>query len=341
MSYQDWLNYIIRRASTGADVVDPATGRRFPHTQPGVQGATRLKGAPVQPDPWAELVEQTGAIYDAGKQQAANAGRGTFDYLTKPQPVVNRDTGYVLRITDPKNPNWGKKREGALGEFTPGQRVAQAGAATAVVAPTAALVNREMDRRENQAMIDAALRRADGSISGEEYGGRYDQALRDGTISGEGYGDRYNRAMADGSITGETYGVGAMPRNVMPPRRPAEFTAARPAPMPPSRELQAQARAAQPSEGILSKIFSGQDYQSANALSSDPRTRGYSAPVVQDKRINWGDSDSAADFFRADKAMMAQRKGEEGFKSGGAANAKPDSVHKALEIIHHLLTRGH
>jgi len=32
---------------------------------------------------------------------------------------------------------------------------------------------------------------------------------------------------------------------------------------------------------------------------------------------------------------------EQGMKRGGAANAKPDSVHKALEIIHHLLTRSH
>jgi hypothetical protein len=31
---------------------------------------------------------------------------------------------------------------------------------------------------------------------------------------------------------------------------------------------------------------------------------------------------------------------EQGMKRGGAAG-KPDSVHKALEIIHHLLTRSH
>jgi len=333
MSYQDWLNYIIRRASTGADVVDPATGRRFPHTQPGVQGATRLKGAPVQPDPWAELVEQTGAIYDAGKQQAANAGRGTLDYLTKPQPVVNRDTGYVLRITDPKNPNWGKKREGALGEFTPGQRVAQAGVVGGVGVPIIMGANSEANRRENQLMVEAALKRADGSISGEEYGGRYDQALRDGTISGEGYGDRYNRAMADGSITGETYGTRAIQdmgaRAGLPPRRPVEFTA----PMPPSRELQAQARAAQPSEGMFSKIFN-------NPVST--------RELYQRSQDN---PEDAGAYMRAERQYAATHKdapnfdltklNEQGMKRGGAANGQPDSVHKALEIIHHLLTRGH
>ena len=100
------------------------------------------------------------------------------------------------------------------------------------------------------------------------------------------------------------------------------------APMPPSRELQAQARAEQPSPSILSRIFSGQDYQSKGGQ------------LRQDGRINWGDSDSAADFFRASKALQ-ETPDASGMKRGGAANAKPDSLHKALEIIHHLLTRGH
>ncbi|CAB5219890.1 hypothetical protein UFOVP231_8 [uncultured Caudovirales phage] len=110
------------------------------------------------------------------------------------------------------------------------------------------------------------------------------------------------------------------------------------------------------SPGFLSKIFSGKDYQSANALSSDPRTSGYSAPVVQDGRVNWGSSDSAADFFRADKAlsqMKAQqavdaasgvddnrkRGGSVTGKSQGQSDKPPDPIHKALEIIHHLLSR--
>ena len=93
----------------------------------------------------------------------------------------------------------------------------------------------------------------------------------------------------------------------MPPTRPAEL----------ARE--------QPS--ILSKIFSGQDYQSKGGQ------------LRQDGRINWGDPESAADFFRADKARMETPEAS-GMKRGGAAG-KPDSMHKALEIIHHLLTRSH
>lgn len=61
---------------------------------------------------------------------------------------------------------------------------------------------------------------------------------------------------------------------------------------------------------------------------------------------------SAADFFRADRAMQeAIKKGQdvgyygqaEGKKAGGSVGEKPQkdaAIHKALEIIHHLLTRG-
>jgi hypothetical protein len=78
------------------------------------------------------------------------------------------------------------------------------------------------------------------------------------------------------------------------------------------------------SPGILSRIFSGKDYQSN------------SRPVTEDGTVNWGNPDSAADFFRADKARMAM----EGRASGGSVNGKPDkdaALHKALEIIHHMI----
>jgi hypothetical protein len=102
-----------------------------------------------------------------------------------------------------------------------------------------------------------------------------------------------------------------------------------------------------PQQSLLGRIFSGQDYQSSNALASDPRLAGYNAKVVQDGKVNWGDRDNAADFFRADKAMMAQREAAkkaeegEGKAKGGSVNGKDAALHKALEIIHHLLTRGH
>jgi hypothetical protein len=104
---------------------------------------------------------------------------------------------------------------------------------------------------------------------------------------------------------------------------PAVAAAKREIPLPPTRPSDLPRE----EPGILSRIFSGKDYQS-NSRPVDEPTDG--APV------NWGNPDSAADFFRADKARMAM----EGRASGGSVNGKPDkdaALHKALEIIHHMI----
>jgi hypothetical protein len=53
-------------------------------------------------------------------------------------------------------------------------------------------------------------------------------------------------------------------------------------------------------------------------------------------------SGEARDFFRADQAMQAMNRAQggsaEGKKSGGSVNGKDAAVHKALEIIHHMIT---
>ena len=92
------------------------------------------------------------------------------------------------------------------------------------------------------------------------------------------------------------------------------------------------------SPGFLSRLFSGPSYQSTGDK------------VVGDAgKVNWGSSDSAADFVRADRASMAQQQApssgdnDDGKKRGGAVDGKKgkdEAIHKALEIIHHLL-RGH
>jgi hypothetical protein len=94
----------------------------------------------------------------------------------------------------------------------------------------------------------------------------------------------------------------------MPTRRPEEFRA--------------------PSGGLAS-LFSGPAYQSKGG------------ELRKDGKINWGDSDSAADFFRADRARM-ETPDAPGMATGGAANGKPDkneAIHRALDIISHLV--GH
>jgi hypothetical protein len=79
--------------------------------------------------------------------------------------------------------------------------------------------------------------------------------------------------------------------------------------------------------GILSRIFSGKDYQSQGG------------ELRQDGKINWGNPESSADFFRADKARR-ETPDAVGLARGGAANASPTKealLHKSLEIIHHMI----
>jgi hypothetical protein len=67
------------------------------------------------------------------------------------------------------------------------------------------------------------------------------------------------------------------------------------------------------------------------------------APSPQSLWDKYNETGDAGDFVRADRAMMAARKAEEGEgkAKGGAVAGKDAALHKALEIIHHLLTRGH
>lgn len=89
--------------------------------------------------------------------------------------------------------------------------------------------------------------------------------------------------------------------------------------------------------GILSSIFSGKDYQSKGG------------ELRQNGKINWGDPESAADFFRASRANLATPRAaginpdDSNMNRGGVANNKPNkdaTLHKALEIIHHMMVHG-
>ena len=67
------------------------------------------------------------------------------------------------------------------------------------------------------------------------------------------------------------------------------------------------------------------------------------APSPQSLWEKYNETGNAADFVRADRAMMEAKKAQEetGKAKGGSVNGKDAALHKALEIIHHLLTRGH
>lgn len=86
-------------------------------------------------------------------------------------------------------------------------------------------------------------------------------------------------------------------------------------------------------DSILRRIFSGQDYQSNNR------------PVVENGRPNWGDPDSAADFFRADRAarelgILPPVERASGGQVGQNKAHKDAALVKALEIIERLMSNG-
>jgi hypothetical protein len=107
--------------------------------------------------------------------------------------------------------------------------------------------------------------------------------------------------------------------------------------------------AAAAEQSFIDRLFGGQDFQSNNqAVVSRPQGP-MSDGSPQRTMLNFGDSENAADFFRADKAMQELRRNNEdfvGMASGGAANGsssksagsgKEAAIYKALEIIHHMM----
>ena len=155
---------------------------------------------------------------------------------------------------------------------------------------------------------------------------------------------------------GMSGGVGAMPfsddvRSETPDRAMTggytdDGQAAYAAAFNPAVRRAVQAAAAPVAERAGRGLF-GEDYQSTSQRVVE-RPQGPSRDGAPQRAVlNWGDEGSAADFFRADKAMREMReKGEqfEGRASGGkvgssGAGGKDAAIHKALEIIHHLLTR--
>jgi hypothetical protein len=100
------------------------------------------------------------------------------------------------------------------------------------------------------------------------------------------------------------------------------------APMPPTRP----AELAREQPGILSKIF-GQPATTRQLFEQSQADPSDSGAWMRAER-------QYARTHKDDPNFDVTKFNEQGMKRGGAAG-KPDSVHKALEIIHHLLTRSH
>lgn len=283
----------------------------------------------------------------AMSEQVANAPSAAGRYLTQPKPIVNPETGYQVRNI-PGYPQY--RADLPFGTpstaFTSGQRLAQAGVGSAALGAGAGAIG----GMRGQESANAAPGSADylsqfNQSAPNTFTPEQQEMLRQVAINSirerpEFSGLEQSAGAGRGTMPSE--GLNDRAKYYAQQEETQQRAPARPAPMPPSKELQAQARAEQPSDSILSRIFSGKDYQSNNELVNKP-TDG--APV------NWGNSDSAADFFRASKAlqqarpeMFQQGLDDSGHARGGTvgqqgkgASGNNAALHKALEIIHHML----
>jgi len=108
-------------------------------------------------------------------------------------------------------------------------------------------------------------------------------------------------------------------------------------------------------EAAASRAAASQSAASSSASPSGERgllSRLFNNPVSTRELYQrfLDNPEDAGAYMRAERQYAATHRdapsfdltklNEQGMKRGGSANAKPDSVHKALEIIHHLLTRG-
>jgi hypothetical protein len=109
-------------------------------------------------------------------------------------------------------------------------------------------------------------------------------------------------------------------------------------------------------EAAASRAAASQSTESNSASPSGERgllSRLFNNPVSTRElyQRSQDNPEDAGAYMRAERQYAATHKdspsfdltklNEQGMKRGGTANGKPDSVHKALEIIHHLLTRSH
>jgi len=125
----------------------------------------------------------------------------------------------------------------------------------------------------------------------------------------------------------------------------AAYAAAARKAIPLARQVTQAAAAAEPAKRGL---FGGPQYQSTGQAVVERMQGPMRSGEERAKPVlNWGNQENAADFFRADQAMREMMKNKEEFEgraSGGkvgssGAGGKEAAIHKALEIIHHLLTR--
>lgn len=258
----------------------------------------------------------------------------------------------MLKPTTPTNPLNTVVRDPSTGQmvstmgYSPAQLAASRLAVGAPVVAGAAAAPSFFPERAEGDPVAAMSRRNESSDPGRE---NYDALYRSleaqnpvnpnmaGFKDLPGYeGEGLPRAMPTPATDPGRGDYDALFRSLIEKSRPA-----------PSRDAAPAAAAAEPS--LRDRLFGGQDFQSNNqAVVSRPQGP-MSDGAPQRATLNFGDSGSAADFFRADKAMQGLLRDKEefvGMASGGAANGSSNkaagsgrdaAIYKALEIIHHMM----
>lgn len=214
--------------------------------------------------------------------------------------------------------------------FTPGQRLAQAGAAGTVAAGLGASAMRDR----------------------EEPPSRFTGTSEDAAALMQKYGEGPGPAAERVSPFEESNVAAPEPKSSYFPNRVPDILApvgpavaergvqtARRVATPPSPMQTAVAYADNPtaSPSFFSRLFDGGDYQSTGRQVVE-------RPSGERPVINWGSGENAADYFRAAQAMK-ELEGENpigrasGGKAGSGAVPKDAALHKALEIIHMMLSR--
>lgn len=257
-------------------------------------------------------------------ERIAAAPRQAWEYLTTPAGVVRNPTTGARIPT--RNVTTGRM-ERTPDYFLPGQRVAQGTAGGLALGAGTSGVGALMDQNtagptpEVQAAIDAARARQeiddrDAQTAGPEIAQLAAQNRM--AVDDRDAGARQS-GIAELAARNRTAAVDAAKQ-----RMAGIQATGNAAGMPPAR----------PQESMLSNIFNN--------------------PVSTRELFNRAEAnpDDSGAYMRAERQYAATHKDapsvdlsklnpDTGMKRGGAANAKPDSLHKALEIIHHLLTRNH
>lgn len=235
---------------------------------------------------------------------------GAFDYLTA-QPITsprNPDTGYIIPQRDPDTGRMLAPETGPspFRQYAPG-----AAAATAVLGTGAALAP-HMSSPPVSARADSVV-----SPQYNDSGSATDWAKMHQPAA-----PQYNDS---GSAT-DWARLNSIPTSRPPVSRADSFPASAPEPRRPSPSAP-QGRSqpsAQDSESFLAKILGHPSYPPSSSVGPDATT-----------------PENRASFFleQADRAKSGYASGGQ-VASGAQGQNKDAAMHKALEIIHHLISRG-